>query len=63
MHDCDKEVKQLRKELEIISKQIHELHDQIKVSPDNINLIERKKSLQYQALLYIEKINNLEQKK
>ena len=56
----DKEIKTLKTQLESISHQIYALQDQIDFSP-NSKLIEAKKSLQFQALFYLEKIHNLEQ--
>ena len=58
----DKEIKRLKTQLQSIFNQIYALQDQTEFSPDS-NLIEAKKSLQYQALFYLEKINNFEQQK
>ena len=57
-----REIDTLKKELQVISEKIYKIQAQIDASPDS-KLIEAKKSLQYQALFYLEKIHNLEQQK
>ena len=56
------EITRLKTQLQSMSHQIYALQDQIDFSP-NSKLIEAKKSLQFQALFYLEKIHNLEQQK
>ncbi len=55
-------IKQLQSELQVISKRIYELKEIIYITENPENLKESQselKQLQFQALFYIEKIDNL----
>ena len=56
------EIEQLEDELMDVSIEIHQLQDQLD-NQSNIDkfLLQRLKSLQFQALFYIEKITNLKE--
>ena len=54
-----KEIEGLKTELQEISKQIHVIQARLVALP-NADLLKEKKTLQYQALFYLEKIYNLE---